>query len=172
MDLAERIGHIEDRLEIQQLPGRYSRALDDRDMPGLLELFCPDAAVDAPDGTRVATGHAELERYYGDAIAAYGMSIHIPHAHVIERLEGDEAGGWVLGHAELAIGDRFGVAAMRYHDRYRRGADGRWRFAYRTNLFWYFTEWSRLGELATAPSRCSFRGEPRAADLPAWGVSR
>jgi ketosteroid isomerase-like protein len=171
VDLEQRVGRIEDRLELGELPGRYSRALDDRDMPALLELFCADAAVDAPDGTRVATGHAELEHYYGGAIAAYGMSIHVPHVQVIEHIDDDEAGGWVLGHAEMTIGDEFGLAAMRYHDRYRREG-GRWRFAHRTNVFWYFTEWSRLGELARTAHRCSFRGDSRAADLPAWGVSR
>ena len=37
----------------------------------------------------------------------------------------DEATGIVAAHAEMGIGGRMILVGLRYHDRYRRGGDGR-----------------------------------------------
>jgi hypothetical protein len=161
----ERLQRLEDRTELRDLSARYCRALDDRDMPGLLELFCADAGfLHAIDG-RGPVGHAELERFYSDVLAGYGFSVHVPHAQVVETLDGDDATGWVIGSAELAIGDRVVRTALRYDDRYRR-IDGRWRFARRTTSFWYFADLDQLPTLGGTAERVHLASGRRIAELP------
>jgi ketosteroid isomerase-like protein len=164
-DIAERLQRVEDRLELRELPARYARAIDDRDIPALLACFCEDGTFERIDGEHSFTGHEELERFWRQILTGYGMSIHIPHAHVIDRLEGDEASGWVMSHAELAVGESFVVGAFRYHDDYRR-VDGRWRFQRRRIAFWYFTDFTELAKAVPTLERQRFRTDPRPADLP------
>jgi uncharacterized protein (TIGR02246 family) len=164
-DLERRMRRLEDRLELQELPARYARAIDDRDIPGLLECFCEDGTFARYDGSSSVTGHEAIERFYREILGGYGMSVHIPHVQVVETLDDDTASGWVLSHAELAAGDRFVVCAIRYHDDYRRD-DGRWRFQRRRVAFWYFADWAELAEVVPSPDRQRFRTVPRAPDLP------
>jgi ketosteroid isomerase-like protein len=160
----ERLQRIEDRLELLELPARYSKAIDDRDIGAMRDLFCTDGVVYFADGV-ACEGIDALEEFWVEILSGYGMSIHIPHAQVVEQLAGDEATGWVLAHAELAVGDRYVVAAIRYEDEYRR-VDGRWRFASRRLLFWYFTDADELAATIVSPDRKRFRTAPRPADLP------
>jgi hypothetical protein len=44
--------------------------------------------------------------------------------------------------------------------------DGRWRFASRRLLFWYFTDADELAATIVSPDRKRFRTAPRPADLP------
>lgn len=159
------IRRIYDRMELQELPARYARAIDDRDIGALLSLFCEDATFCHGDGSVAARGIEEIERFYRQILGGYSFSIHLPYAQVVERIDGDQAAGWVLGRAELAENGRLGVTAMRYEDEYQR-VSGRWRFASRVNHFYYFAEFSELGQLAAETERVRFRGAPRAADLP------
>ena len=162
---AARLQLLEDRLELLELPARYARGIDDRDIEGLMELFCEDAEFVHADGGRQILGRDAIEAFYRDILAGYGMSIHVPHAQVVERIEGDEASGWVMSHAELAVGDRYVVGALRYADNYRR-VEGRWCFARRELSFWYFANWDELGEVVPQQKRMRFRTEPRDAHLP------
>ena len=164
-DLDRRLRRIEDRLELLELPARYARAIDDRDIPALLDCFCVDGTFERIDGTHSFTGHAALEAFWRDILGGYGMSIHIPHAQVVDRIEGDAASGWVMSHAELAVGEQFVVGAFRYHDDYRR-VDGRWRFRRRRLAFWYFTDWTELADTIPSLDRQRFRTAARPADLP------
>lgn len=148
-----------------ELPARYGRALDDRDIPALLEVFCADGTFGRADGSHSFTGRAELERFYTGVLLEYSLSLHIPRAQVIERIEGDEASGWVVAHAELATADGYIVTAIRYEDAYRR-EDGRWRIASRHVWFWYITGFTDLAETVVSADRKRFRGPNRPADLP------
>jgi ketosteroid isomerase-like protein len=156
---------LEDRLELLELPARYSRAIDDRDIPTLVALFCDDGAFVHANGGRSILGKEAIEAFYRDILGGYGMSIHIPHAQVVDSIDGDEARGWVLSHAELAVGDDYVVVALRYEDQYTR-VEGRWRFKERKLSFWYFAKWNELGTVVPSEDRMRFRGEPRPADLP------
>ena len=166
VELASRIRRIEDRLEILDLPARYSRAVDDRDLAGLADLFCADARWEhgAPGGGR-AVGREAIVATFADILGTYGMTLHIPHMHVVERIEGDTANGWVAAHAELTPADRYVLVAVRYEDDYRR-EDGRWRFARRELRFWYVTDRASLAEVARDRNRVHFGADPLAADLP------
>jgi len=160
----ERLSRIEDRLELLELPALYSRAIDDQQIDDLLDCFCVDGIFERANGSRSTVGHAALGAFYAETLREYGVSQHIPHAQVIEQLRGDEAAGWVLAHAELAVGDQYVVAAIRYEDDYRR-VGGRWRFARRSINFWYMTDWNHLGETVIADDRVRFRSHGP-ADLP------
>ena len=165
--LEQRIQEIEDRDELHALIARYSRALDDFDLDALMELFTDDYQIDHVDGSVSARGPEEVRRFYGELIGTYSMSIHYPRSQVVEWIDGDQAAGWVVGHAEFARDDKFVVSALRYDDEYRK-IDGRWRFAHRTHNFWYFVESTELA--AAAVTREALRwppGPPRAANLPA-----
>ena len=161
----ERYQWFADRLELLELPARYARAIDDRDIPGLIDLFCEDGAFAHADGGLEIVGRQALEPFYREELAGYGMSIHVPHAQVVERLEGNVATGWVMSHAELAVDDKYVVAALRYSDDYRR-VDGRWCFSRREISFWYFANWKELGSVIPQTNRRRFRNEPQVADLP------
>ena len=157
---------VEDRLALAELPARYARAIDERDLESLMALFCDDAVFTHGDGRTAATGAAELRRFYAGFMESYDFSVHVPQTHVIEELDGERASGWVLGHAEVAEAGRLGAVAMRYDDEYRKVA-GRWQFASRINRFYYFTDWARVGQLGATTDRVDFRGPARPADLPA-----
>lgn len=162
--LDDRLRRVEDRLELLELSGRYHQAIDDRDIPALVALFTADGKFVHTDGSG-PVGRDAIERFYVDILGGYGMSVHIPHAQVIERLEGDDASGWVLAHAELSVGDTYVVVALRYEDEYRR-VDGRWRFASRTLWFWYFADSQDLAQTVVSSNRKRFRSDPRPGDLP------
>ena len=164
-DLLARVQEIEDRLELAELPARYARGLDDRNWPALRELFCTDAVFEHEGGSTRVAGRDAIERFYRETLAETALTLHIPHAQVVERLDGDEASGWVVSHAEMAAKDGYAVVANRYADTYRR-EDGRWRFARRSVGFWYFTTLDELAVALTTPERWTYPGPPRAAGLP------
>lgn len=161
-----RLREIEDRNALHDLIARYSRALDDFDLDALMALFTEDYQVDHVDGSVAARGHDQVRSFYGNLIGSYSMSIHYPRSQLVEWIDGDRAGGWVVGHAEFARDDKFVVTALRYDDDYRR-VDGRWRFAHRTHHFWYFVERDDLS--AAAVTRDAVRWPPgpaRPSHLP------
>ena len=164
-DLAARIARIDSRLALQELSARYARAIDDRDLSALADLFCEDATFEHVGAGDRLEGRDAIRRFYERVLAGYGLTVHVPHAHVIERVEGDEAQGWVVSHAEMVSPGRYLVAALRYEDDYRR-EDGRWRFAQRRLRFWYFTDWVDLPAVIGGPDRWTYPGPPRPADLP------
>jgi uncharacterized protein (TIGR02246 family) len=164
-ELAQRLRRLEDRFELLELPARYSRSIDDRDIATLVDLFCEDGAFVHADGGRQIVGRQEIEDFYRRVLSGYGMSIHIPHAQVVNRIDGDEASGWVLAHAELAAGTEYVVVALRYEDDYRR-VDGRWRFARRALSFWYFANWRDLADVVPDRDRLRAGGRSRLPDLP------
>jgi uncharacterized protein (TIGR02246 family) len=164
-ETALRIQRLEDERELRELAARYGRAIDDRDIAGVKELFCPDGEFRDGTGNALATGREAIGDYYRGFVDSYTFSIHVPLTQLVESIEGDEARGWVLGRAELGEADRTGVATMRYEDEYRR-IGGRWRFASRTTRIYYFCAWAEIGALGATADRVRFRGVPRLPDLP------
>jgi hypothetical protein len=54
----------------------------------------------------------------------------------LDPVDADRATGVVYCKAEHEVGDKWIVATLQYHDRYRRES-GRWRFYSRTMRLWY-----------------------------------
>lgn len=119
--------------EIRELVLLYSRGVDRKDGPLLRTLYTADATDthgDSFDGS--------AEDYVNFLERAFPHMRYSGH-HVCNHLisvDGDEGYGEVYALAYHAIPDGTGgwmedFMAVRYIDRYRKEADGRWRFAKR-----------------------------------------
>jgi ketosteroid isomerase-like protein len=125
---------------LRALAFRYASALDRREREELLSVFCPDAILRVirrnPDGgerVSIRTGHRQVGEII-DVISRYDGTFHFVGNQLYE-VRGDEASGEVycLAH-HFARNDRGGtdvVMFIRYHDLYRRVADGAWLVAER-----------------------------------------
>lgn len=161
----KRIDRLEDRMELLELPFRYARAIDDRDMPVLANTFCENGVFRHADGTFDVLGRAAIAEFFTNKLAVYGMSIHSPHGQVIQQQSEDRAAGWVDSHAEFVENDVYVSVGLRYEDEYQK-EENAWRFAVRTLWYWYFTDWSTLAETAIQTDRRRVHAPYRMADLP------
>jgi hypothetical protein len=167
MSVEERIRRLEDRAAIQELGVLYGFVMDERDEPGIRQIFCEDAVLRSEDGVFAARGIEEIVTTYLGRFAKLGPTNHFSHGHVIrfDESDPDRATGLLASHAEVV---RDGVAmqvALRYKDTYHR-VDGRWRFADRLMGYMYYLP---ISELPTAlGDRNSVRayGDQRPADWP------
>ena len=55
--LEDRLQRVEDRLELLELPARYHRAIDDRDISELVALFTEDGRFVHTDGSEIGRAH-------------------------------------------------------------------------------------------------------------------
>jgi SnoaL-like domain len=165
--LEERVRRLEDRAAIQELGVLYGFVMDERDEPGIRQIFCEDATLRSEDGVFAANGLEEIVTTYLGRFAQLGPTNHFSHGHVVrlDEADPDRASGLLASHAEVV---RDGVpmqVALRYKDVYRR-VDGRWRFADRLMGYMYYLP---ISELATAlGDRDSVRAyhDHRPADWP------
>lgn len=119
--------------EIRELALLYSRGVDRKDGALLRTLYTKDAT-----DTHGDTFDGGAEDYVDFLEGAFPYMLYSGH-HVCNHLisvDGDEGEGEVYAIAYHIIPDREGgwiedVGCVRYIDRYRREADGRWRFAQR-----------------------------------------
>ena len=139
--LERRLRQLEDREEIRALVARYNWVMDDRDLPGIRDLFTADVRDSSSDGALDSQGRDAVVKMFQGRFEVLGPSLHWAHDHRIWFEEDEDAArGLVSLHAEMT---RFGVAAIsaiRYEDNYRRGEDGRWRFSSRRLSFFYFMD--------------------------------
>lgn len=127
--LERRLRRVEDALAIGELVARYAIAVDDRDMDTLAGLYAEDAVFDGLTDTLV--GRDAVVAYVRAKLAGYdGVSVHTPHAPVLDFASDDTATGTVPAHVEYAEAGAQRILGARYHDRYVR-RDGRWYFASR-----------------------------------------
>lgn len=160
-----RVKKIEDRQAINDLIVDYGTALDNRDLELMRRIFTEDATMRHDDGVK-AQGREQLVEFLAVSLARYDVSIHYPNAVRLDLLGADSAEGVVVAHSELGIGDRAVVSALRYHDKYARGSDGRWRFADRHLRFWYFMYLDELPRHLGQHERRRWPAPARAAELP------
>jgi ketosteroid isomerase-like protein len=139
MDLEARIRRLEDRAAIGELVARYCLAMDDRDVAAIEALFTPDVWVYSADGVMEARGIDAAIALFRGRFAVLGPSNHFTHDRLVEFDvdEPDRATGLVLAHAEMQRMGRPMLAAIRYHDVYRR-QDGRWKIQERRLSFMYY----------------------------------
>jgi hypothetical protein len=78
----------------------------------------------------------------------------------------DRATGLVTSHAEVWRNGQAMLTALRYQDEYRRGADGKWRFADRLLTFFYYLPVTEYAEALGDPLRQRAYGDRRPADFP------
>lgn len=165
--LTARIDRLESRHAISDLVTAYAISCDEHDMPRLVSLFTADATFDSPSGAMVANGRDAIEAMFIELFKVRGPAFHWTHDHQVSFDEADpnRASGLVLSHAETCPGEIVSLAAMRYHDEYRR-MDGRWHFARRVISFLYYVPVTEFPTALKERDRLSLRGVRRPADYP------
>jgi len=166
--LEDRIRRLEDQAEIRQLVSRYCFVVDDRDLDGMADCFTADGSFRSADGVMDAQGRdAIIEQYHG-RFAVLGPGIHVTHDHVVDfdESDADRATGRVSCSAELVRLGKPMLVALRYHDEYRRDADGRWRFSDRLLLFFYYLDAHEYADALGSLQRNRAYAAPAAADFP------
>jgi len=172
-ELKARIDRLESRAAITELISAYAVACDEHDIPRLGSLFCTDAVLDTPNGTMVARGRDAIEAMFIEVFKIRGPAFHWTHDVTITFDDNDpnRASGLALCHAETSPNGIASVAALRYHDTYRR-EDGVWRIATRALHFLYYAPMTEIPNVLNATKRVTIGGERLAADypesLPAW----
>ncbi len=165
MNLEARVQRMEDRWAINDLLVDYATTTDDHDIDGLASLYTEDATFDGVQGR--LTGRAAIGEYYEERLASFGASYHIPYSHRVDFESDTEATGLMLGATELALDGQAFWIAMRYHDSYAKGDDGRWRFRHRRIEQLYAMPLGDLPEGMASDLRKRWPGtEPARADLP------
>ena len=89
-EFARRIERIEARQAIGELPCRYARAIDSRDIDGWLNLFIEDV-----DCGRRGKGREALRTYIEPSLRGFYRSIHQVCGHVVDFVDDDRATGTV-----------------------------------------------------------------------------
>ena len=165
--LQSRIDRLEARFAIGELVTHYAVACDEHDMPQLVGLFTPDAEFDSPSGVMVAKGRSAVEAMFIELFKIRGPAFHWTHDHTVtfDEANPDRATGRVLSHAETCPGQIVSLAAMRYHDDYRR-EQGVWRFARREISFLYYVPVTEYSSVLNEKNRLTVRGQRRPADYP------
>lgn len=119
-------------VHIQQLAIRYAVKVDQRDIPGLADVF-----VDDIECGHWGTGREALIRMYTENDATMGVSIHRVTNHLVDLIDADHATGIVYLIAEHQQHDStWARLAGAYHDDYEK-RDGKWLIRRRKLLFWY-----------------------------------
>lgn len=134
--LEERIDRLESEAMIRQLPARYARALDARDMAALVKLFPEDVQVG-----RNRFGRDALFDYMDELMRFARVSVHLIAGHTIDFQDADHATGVVYCADELERPDlgEWQVGRLQYWDTYRR-VNGTWYFERRKLHRWYIAD--------------------------------
>ncbi len=86
MDLQQ----ISDRLEIEALLTRYTRAIDSGDWDALDEVFTPDAKIDYTASGGIEASYAEVKPWLAEMLPIFPRRMHLL-GQVDSRVEGDRA---------------------------------------------------------------------------------
>jgi ketosteroid isomerase-like protein len=165
MELEVRIDRLEAESAIRQLVARYCFAIDDRRLDDIAALFADDAVVCSADGVMQAQGVPAIMAQFAGRFAVLGPGAHYMHDISIDFADADHARGMVSGHAELERNGKMMVAALRYHDQYRRTEAG-WRFARRQINFLYYVDVADYPGILRHRMRNRAYATPMPADFP------
>jgi hypothetical protein len=157
ISLEQRLARVEARIAIGELPARYARAVDARDIDAWLNLF-----VENVDCGRFGNGREALRRFIDPALRTFYRSVHFLCGHVVDFESDDAATGTVYCRAEHEDGDRWVVMAIIYFDRYVR-CGGDWFFESRDEKHWYSAD---VLDRPRAPFQLWDRWDKRLPRLP------
>lgn len=122
--------------EIRNLAIRYSIAVDDGDLPTILQCFTQSGRFERAG--QAVEGQEDLQSFYDGMVDRYALTRHVVEMQIVDPLvEPDSASGMVSGNAELVFEDTLYKVAYRYNDLYEREQD-RWKFANRQLRFIYY----------------------------------
>ena len=129
-------GDRTDEEELRALVEAYAAAADAGDGSAFGELFLPEARLTTwpPDGSpgNPRYGAEHIAAIPGALSHRYDRTDHLlGELHLVVAGDGRTALGNLECEAHHVSGDVDRILAIRYEDAYRRGPDGRWRFATR-----------------------------------------
>lgn len=165
--LESRLEWMETRAELTDLVTRYGKAIDERDIVGLADLFTEDGRLYSRDRALEAIGRRGILTVYKDVFDRLGPSFHWHHGHLMERdpTDSNRVTGELMAHSEtFRKGEQY-LAALRYTDEYRR-IDGEWKFADRELSFLYFASMADYQAILGRERRVLVYGDERKADWP------
>ena len=125
MDLA-------DRLAIDDLLAAYARAITRQRPSEATDLF-DQTAILVVTGFGRHQGRDAIIAFLDGLLEAWEGIVHLIHQGSVDATgdQSDDAEGWwVITEEGVLRGEGIRYTGV-YHDNYRRGADGRWRFASR-----------------------------------------
>ncbi|MET0997271.1 MAG: nuclear transport factor 2 family protein [Marmoricola sp.] len=128
MDLPE----ISDRLEIEALLTRYTRAIDTGEWDRLDEVFTPDADIDYTASGGIAAPYAEVKPWLAEMLPIFPKRMHTL-GQVESHVEGDTATVAAYFHNPMVLPQQEGDGVLVefggiYHHELVRTPDG-WRSA-------------------------------------------
>ena len=146
MDLAARIGRLEDVEAIQRLKYRYWRCLDLKLWDELAGCFTDDATADYGEGRYHFAGAEAILRFLREALGRESGSVTIHHGHHPEielTSETTARGTWALYNYLFNVAQKRSVRIGAYYDdRYVKLA-GAWKIAHTGYSYVFREEWSR-----------------------------
>ena len=162
--MEERLDRVESEAMIRQLPARYARALDARDLEALVDLFHPDVQVG-----RDRFGRTVLRDHFDRLMRFCGVSIHLVGNHVIDFQDADHATGVVYCFDELERGDlgEWQKGRIQYWDTYERVA-GEWCFVRRKLHRWYIVDATMRPSVHVGMDREPMPARPLPQSYPTW----
>jgi ketosteroid isomerase-like protein len=165
--LEQRLRLLEDKQALHDLAHLYGFVMDERDLDGLSSLFTEDARLGSEDGVFDAQGLETIAKTYQGRYDVLGATHHFVHSALsrFNDSDPDVAYGLVSGHAEVVRQGETMVVALRYHDVYRRTADG-WRIAERVMGYMYYLPVTDYIATMKSDDRSLVYGDPRPADWP------
>jgi len=165
--LADRVDRLESREAIRELVTNYAIACDIHDIPWLTSLFTEDARFGSPNGKMVSEGRDAIREMFIKTFRIRGPAFHWTHdlKITIDPVDPNKAGGLVHAHAETTPDGVVSIAAMKYHDTYRRD-DGVWRIATREITFLYYVPYAQYGTALNQEKRVLMGGDLMPADYP------
>ncbi len=165
--LEDRIDRLESKDAIRALVTDYAIACDIHDMPWLMSLFTEDARFGSPNGKMVSTGREAIREMFINTFKIRGPAYHWTHdvKVTIDPDDANKASALVHAHAETTPNGVVSIAAMKYHDTYRREG-GVWRFLTREIKFLYYIPYAEYGTALNRENRVLMGGDLMPADYP------
>jgi SnoaL-like domain len=126
VDLAQ----ISDRLEIEALLTRYTRAIDTGDWDRLDDVFTPEAEIDYTSTGGIAASYPEVKTWLAEMLPIFPRRLHTL-GQVDSRVDGDEASVAAYFHNPMVLPQQDGTETLVefggiYHHHLVRTPDG-WR---------------------------------------------
>jgi uncharacterized protein (TIGR02246 family) len=123
---------VEDVVAIEKLKARYFRCLDTKDWETFRDLFVEDVEIDVTDDLEGGEPSRGRDQFVDTCAKVLEGAITVHHGHMPEiELDGDDRASaiWAMeDYVDWGEGRAF-RGYGHYHERYEKGADGRWRIA-------------------------------------------
>lgn len=116
--------------EIEELKYRYLRTLDLKEWDAFAAVFEPNATGSYGVGLEFGSA-AEIVDFMRSSVGPEIVTQHQVHHPEIAVSGAEATATWSLADRVIAVEHRVLIEGFAvYHDRYRRGSDGRWRIAH------------------------------------------